>query len=180
MEPFDWQEFHRSTVIAPKPSEPVPKPHPSELKLFRTRTGLQLPRSYERFISLFGPGEFPGVLRIAGPGYPYLDYRYDLIHANRTSVFASHELRNSGLPIDQQERIQRMFFFGVELGHLRLGWDLTDVRDPEASEYGIYRVGLMQDGATFVASSFRELIEVILGEIRERVFKPAMWIPSRK
>jgi hypothetical protein len=191
MEIRNWKDFYDTLVVVPGYGEPVPKPTIAQLDQFEAETGLRLPRSYREYITVFGPGEFPCILRIAAPGYPHLNWRADLLTASRSYGYSSDEVAQSGLPADQQERLGRLFYFGLERGRQWLGWDPLDVRDPETSEYGIYRVDYIRDGAELVATSFRQLIEDICGEIfapdpdydeesmgPQRAFQPTTWVPG--
>jgi hypothetical protein len=117
---------------------------------------------------VFGPGEFPCILSVAAPGYDFLGNTLDLMTASRRYGWPESEVQRSGLPTEQAERLGRLFYFGRQHGREWLGWDLTDVRDTEASEYGIYRVDWLSDGAEFVAASFRELVEGLC----ESIFAP--------
>lgn len=155
----DWRAFHSTLVIRNGYGEPVPKPSVPQLGRFEVETGLRLPAGYRGYIAAFGPGEFPCVLKVAGPGYGYLDNTYDLLTASQRYGYSREEIAASGLPTDQQELIGRLFYFGLHHGRQWLGWDPLDVRDAGASEYAIYRVDFLCDGAELVAASFRQLVE---------------------
>lgn len=187
----DWREFHDSLVIVPGYGEAVPKPTDAQLDQFEAETGVRLPKSYREYITVFGPGEFPCILRIAAPGYPRLNWRADLLTASRSYGYTPDQIADSGLPAEQRERLGRLFYFGLERGRQWLGWDTQDVRDPVASEYGIYRVDFVSDGVELVATSFRQLVEDICEGIfapdpdydedsmgPQRGFQPATWPPA--
>lgn len=188
MEIRDWREFYDTLVIVPGIGEPVLKPNASQLDRFEAETGLRLPRSYREYITVFGPGEFPCILRIAAPGYPHLNWRADLLMANQSYGYSVEELGQSELPAEQRDRLARLFYFGLERGRQWLGWDPQDVRDPEASEYGIYRVNYISDECKLAATSFRQFIEDTCEEIfapdpaydeesmgPQRAFQPTKW-----
>jgi len=187
----DWRAFYSTLVIQNGYGQPVPKPTVAQLDRFEAETGLRLPGSYRECIAVFGPGEFPCVLKVAGPGYGHLGNTYDLLTASQRYGYSRGEVAASGLPTDQQERIGRLFYFGLHHGRQWLGWDPLDVRDAKASEYAIYRVDFLCDGAEFVAASFRQLVEETCEFLfalqldydeettePQRVFQPAYQLPQ--
>jgi hypothetical protein len=193
MEIHDWGAFYDTLAIVVGHGQPVPKPTESQLDQFEAVTGLRLPNSYRQFIKVFGPGEFPCILRIAAPGYPNLNWRADLLSANRSYGYTPEQIVESGLSSDQQDRLRRLFYFGLERGRQPLGWDPQDIRDSGASEYGIYRVDFIHDRVELAATSFRHLIEDICEEIfaadpnydedemgPQRAFQPATWVPGNE
>jgi hypothetical protein len=167
MQITDWPEFYSTLVIDRGCGEPVAKPTPTQLDRFEAETGLRLPQSYRDYILVFGPGEFPCVLKVAAPGHASLG-SFDLLTASRTYGYSAEEIAGSGLPVEQQERMRRLFYFGLHHGRQWLGWDPKDVRDSGAHEYRIYRVDWLSEGAEFVAASFRQLVE----ETCEALFTP--------
>jgi SMI1 / KNR4 family (SUKH-1) len=160
MEIHDWQEFYDSLFIDTGGyGVPVPKPTPTQLDRFEEQTGLRLPRSYRAFLLVFGPGEFSASLRIAAPGYEYAG-RIDLLATSRSYGWSAQEIDASSVAAEQKAHLHRLFYFGLESGREWLGWDPADIRDAEASEYGIYRVEALGFGTELVATSFRQLVEV--------------------
>ena len=187
----DWQAFYDSLVIQPSYGQPVPKPTPAQLDKFEAETGFRLPRSYRDYILVFGPGEFPCVLKIAAPGYDYLQNTFDLQTAGSGYGYGQEELIRAGLPPEDQQRMGRLVYFGLHHSRQWLGWDPQDMREAEAPEYGIYRVDWVSDGAEFVATSFRQLVEETCEELfapdpdydeesmgPQRGFMPATWVPE--
>src|SRR5262249_39095921 len=141
---------------------PVPKPSTAQLDQFEAENGLALPRSYREFILVFGPGEFSASLKIAAPGYGFVPHPsgVDLLATSRSYGWNAADIARGWGTAEEKERLLRLFYFGLESGRQWLGWDPADVRDPETSEYGIYRVEALGYGTELVAVSFRQLVEV--------------------
>jgi hypothetical protein len=186
----DWRAFYATLVIRSGYGQPVRKPTQAQLDRFEAETGFRLPRSYREYILVFGPGEFPAVLKVAAPGYEYLGNTFDLLTASRSYGYTREEAAAGGLPADEQERIGRLFYFGLHHGRQWLGWDPQDVRDAEAPEYAVYRVDWLSDGPEFMAASFRQLVEDTCEALfapdpeydeesmgPQRGFQPACWVP---
>lgn len=189
----DWREFYDSFFIQCTYGVPVPKPTTDQLNLFEAQTGLRLPSSYREFIQTFGPGEFSATLKIAAPGYGFVPHPsgVDLLVTSRSYGWAPEDIATSWASADQRAHLLRLYYFGLEGGRQWLGWDPRDVRDPNAFEYGIYRVEGLGYGTELVATSFRELVEVTAewlfapdpewDEVElgpQRTFYPATWVPA--
>jgi hypothetical protein len=189
----DWHEFYDTLTILEGTGEPVPKPTDAQLNGFESESGFRLPKSYRAYITVFGAGEFPCILRIAAPGNAETNPNTDLSTTSRRYGYTNAEIEGSGLPADQRDRLRRLFYFGLERGRQWLGWDPGDVRDAVASEYAIYRVDSLEDGAELVATSFRQLIEETCEVIfapdpdyeeasmgPQRAYQPAMRLPKNQ
>lgn len=154
----DWADFYRSLAVDVPFGTPVPKPTPAQLDEYERRVGRKLPKSYRAFITVFGPGSFSSMLQIAAPGYRYLDSTCDIDIANESYTYNKDDMSIPGIAIEDNSRLSRLWFFGIEGCRNYLGWDPDDIRNVSESEYGIYRVVSACD-VKLVATTFRQLVE---------------------
>ena len=131
----DWQEFYDSLIIEINPPEmEIWRPTVADLDAFESETGFKLPQSYREFILVFGPGTMAGSIQIAAPGYPVEESLFNLAYRN------TWRESPSDWPEEHQDRIGRLFYFGLYSDEQGLGWDPEDVTDSAAPEYSVWEM----------------------------------------
>ena len=158
MEIDDWSAFYQSLAIELNGGRPVPKPTTAELDDYERRVGRRLPRSYREFITIFGPGSFSCMLRIAAPGCRHSGNQSDIEYINEGGYgYHEEEMERYQVLPEYRALLRRLWWFGLGGSRHWMGWDPEDVRDPANSEYAIYAIGSICD-IELAATSFRQLV----------------------
>lgn len=156
-----WRAFRAQFVEMTSPQRACRLPTPADIEELEGLLGYRLPASYRGFTQVFGPGTLivgEAGLRLYAPYAPEKPPAGSIGASLLRGARAAREARRAAGRPDGAEEPRSLGFADTE-GFNVFGWNIDDLTDPEAPEYGVYCFR-RYDGPVKMARTFEGFIRL--------------------